>query len=201
MSGDHTDRQSVTPGVYSAVCRRFVQAMTLETSLTNARDLTETWERLLPLIGSGLSLPAALAQIPEPKPSIWALKRSVRQDPDLERRYRDALESRGDALADEIAALVDQPIPAGLRGADASAWVQLQRLRMDATRWVAFKLFPERWGDSVAVAVAVEVDQRISISAALAPAERRLLTVEAETPRARIGALHSVAQLPEIDTS
>lgn len=68
-------------------------------------NLDTIWARLLPLIGSGLSLPAALAQLPEPKPSIWALKRAVRQDPDLDRRYRDAQESRADALADEIAAL------------------------------------------------------------------------------------------------
>jgi hypothetical protein len=121
----------------------------------------------------------------------------VRQDPDLERRYRDALESRGDALADEIAALVDQPIPTELRGSDASAWVAQQRLRVDTKKWLACKLFPKRWGDKVEVAV--EVNQQISITAALAAAERRLLTVEAEPPRARIGALHGVAQLPEID--
>ncbi len=147
------------------------------------------WDQLLPLIGSGLSLPAALAQIPEPRPSIWALKRVVRQDPDLERRYRDAQEARADALADEIASLVDQPIPAGLRGADASAWVQQQRLRVDAKRWVACKLFPRRYADRVELDVAV--DQRISITAALAAAERRVEVLNQEIPelpRARIGA-------------
>jgi hypothetical protein len=152
-------------------------------------NLDTIWARLLPLIGSGLSLPAALAQLPEPRPSIWALKRRVRQDPDLERRYRDAQEARADALADEIAALVDQPIPDGLRGSDASAWVQQQRLRVDTKKWLACKLFPKRWGDKVEVAV--EVDQRISITAALQAANRRLEVLQAEDPqvsRARIGA-------------
>lgn len=155
--------------------------------LSPTRDAV--WDRLLPLIGSGLSLPAALAQIAEPQPSIWALKRAVRQDPDLERRYRDAQEARADALADEIAALVDQPIPESMRGADASAWVQQQRLRVDTKKWLACKLFPKRWGDKVEVAV--EVDQRISITAALAAAERRVEVLQAEDPqesRARIGA-------------
>jgi hypothetical protein len=155
--------------------------------IRNDRDVI--WDKLLPLIGSGLSLPAALAQLPDPKPSIWVLKRSVRQDPDLERRYRDALEARADALADEIAALVDQPIPTGLRGADASAWVQQQRLRVDTKKWLACKLFPRRWGDKVEVGIAV--DQRISITTALAAAERRVDLVQddaEEAPRARIGA-------------
>jgi hypothetical protein len=156
---------------------------------TTTSDLASKWDRLLPLIGSGLSLPAALAQLPDPKPSIWVLKHSVRQDPDLERRYRDALEARADSLADEIAALADQPIPTGLRGADASAWVQQQRLRVDTKKWLACKLFPKRWGDKVEVGIAV--DQRISITAALAAAERRVDLVQmdaAHAPRARIGA-------------
>jgi hypothetical protein len=158
------------------------------------------WDRLLPLIGSGLSLPAALAQIPDPKPSIWTLKRSLRRDPDLERRYLDAQEARADALADEIAALVDQPIPPGLRGADASAWVQQQRLRVDARKWVACKLFPKRYSDKVEVAV--EVEQRISIRAALAAAEQRVEVLQqdpARPPRARIGAGLGVRAMPGID--
>jgi hypothetical protein len=151
-------------------------------------NLDTIWARLLPLIGSGLSLPAALAQLPEPKPSIWALKRRVRQDPDLERRYRDAQESRADALADEIAALVDQPIPAGLRGSDASAWVQQQRLRVDTKKWLACKLFPRRWGDKVELSV--DVAARISITAALENAHRRVEVLQhkdIEELPARIG--------------
>jgi hypothetical protein len=155
-------------------------------------DPAAVWARLLPLIGSGLSLPAALAQLPEPRPSIWALKRQVRQDPDLERQYRDAQEARADALADEIAALVDQPMPEGLRGSDASAWVQQQRLRVDAKKWISCKLFPKRWGDKVELGIAV--DQRISITAALEAANRRLEVLQQHDPqdsasaRARIGA-------------
>lgn len=166
-----------------------VYAMTHNALPTTPPHLTATWNLLLPLIGSGLSLPAALAQLPDPKPSIWILKRSVRLDPDLERRYSDALEARADALADEIASLVDQPIPTGLRGSDASAWVQQQRLRVDTKKWLACKLFPKRWGDKVEVGIAV--NQRISITAALVAADRRLELLQHEadnTSRARIGA-------------
>lgn len=147
-----------------------------ETAKTYDKELV--WSALLPLIASGASLPAALRQLPEPRPSLWWAKMSVRDDPDLAERYRAAMELRADALADEIAAIADEGIPAGLHGADASAWVQQQRLRVDAKKWLSCKLFPRRYADRVELSV--DVAQRISITAALAAANNRvtLLTEE-----------------------
>ena len=150
----------------------------------------EVWSRLLPLIATGASLPAALRQLPEPRPSLWWAKMSIRNDPDLAERYRAAQELRADALADEIVALADEPMPAGLQGAEASAWVQQMRLRVDARKWTASRLFPRQWGDRVEVGV--DVAARISVTAALEAANRRVASlqsevVEAELARARIG--------------
>lgn len=152
-------------------------------------DREAVWSRLLPLIAAGASLPAALRQLPEPRPSLWWLKMAVRGDPALAERYQAAQELRADALADELAALADEPLPAGLKGADAAAWVQRQRLRVDAKKWLACKLFPRQWGDRVEVGV--DVAARISITAALEAANRRVASpqsdvVEAEPARARI---------------
>ncbi len=159
-------------------------------------DLRAAWDALLPEIGSGSSLPAAIKKLPAPRPTVWALRRLLQTDPDLEAQYREACELRADALADELVAVASEEIPPDLRGADASAWVQRQRLRFDALRWTASKLRPRAWGDSVAVAV--EVEQRISITAALQAAEQRLqrLTIKPE-PRARIGAIPEAAQHPK----
>lgn len=153
-------------------------------------DSAEVWSRLLPLIATGASLPAALRQLPEPRPSLWWCKMAVRNDPDLAERYRAAQELRADALADEIVALADEPMPAGLQGTEASAWVQLMRLRVDARKWTASRLFPRQWGDRVEVGV--DVAARISVTAALEAANRRVASlqaeaVEAEPARARIG--------------
>lgn len=168
-------------------------------------DLREAWGVLLPLIGSGQSLPQAIKSLPAPRPSVWALRRLLRNDPELEAQYREACESRADALADELVAVASEEIPPELRGADASAWVQRQRLRFDALRWTASKLRPRAWGDSVAVAV--EVTQQISITAALAAAEQRVALLQRESEsdghlladgggsRARIGA-NEVAEPP-----
>lgn len=143
-------------------------------------DKELVWSALLPLIASGASLPAALRQLPEPRPSLWWAKMSIRDDASLAEQYRAAMELRADALADEIAAIADQPIPDGLHGSDASAWVQQQRLRVDSKKWLACKLFPRRYADRVEVDVAV--DQRISITAALAAANNRVAMLAGEPP-------------------
>lgn len=142
-------------------------------------DREAIWSSLLPLISAGLSLPAALSQIPEPRPSLWWCKMAIRNDSDLDARYRAAMELRADALADEISAIADEPIPDHLRGADASAFVQRQRLRVDSKKWLACKLFPKRWGDRVELGV--DIAQRISITAALEAAQSRLNAIDAET--------------------
>ncbi len=154
-------------------------------------DKQTLWRQIFAGISIGASLPAALATVPEPRPSLWWVKMAIRNDPELAEQYRAAIELRADALSDEISAIADEPIPAGLRGPDASAWVQLQRLRVDAKKWTASKLFPRRYSDRVELSV--DVAQRISINAALAQAERRIemisakdLTIE-EPHHARIG--------------
>ena len=141
-------------------------------------DHDGVWAQLLPLVASGLSLPKALARLPEPRPSLWWCKMAVRADPELEERYRAAMELRADAIADEIAAIADEEIPGHLQGSDASAWVQQQRLRVDAKKWLSCKLFPRRYGDRVGIDLAV--DQRISITAALEAAQRRVDAVDVE---------------------
>ena len=86
------------------------------------------------------------------------------------------MELRADALADEIAAIADEAIPTDLRGSDASAWVAHQKGRVDAKKWLACKLFPGVYGDRVGIDLAVE--QRISITAALEAAQRRVDAIE-----------------------
>jgi hypothetical protein len=145
-------------------------------------DPEQVWEALLPLIASGQSLPAALAQLPEPRPSTWWCKKSLRDNLDLAERYRTAQEDRADVLADQIVEVANEPMPAGLRGADASAWVQRQRLRFDALRWTASKLRPRSWGDRVDVEVK---HTQISIIAALEAAERRVIEMQREEDTSR----------------
>lgn len=138
------------------------------------------WGQLLPMISSGMSLGAAVAALPQPAPSLWWCKERVRDHPDLASKYREAQEERADALADQIVAVAEEPVPFGLSGPEASAWAQRQRLRVDAMKWSAAKLRPRVYGEHVSLDVNVE--QRISITAALEAAQRRLETIDAEPP-------------------
>lgn len=139
-------------------------------------DPQSIWGQLLPLISSGMSLGAAVAALPEPKPSLWWCKERIRDHPDLAFKYREAQEERADFLADQIVAVAEEPIPPGLSGPEASAWAQRQRLRVDAMKWTSAKLRPRVYGEHVSLDVAVE--HRISITAALEAAQRRVDTIE-----------------------
>jgi len=131
------------------------------------------WGQLLPLICSGLSLPAALAMLPDPKPGLWWCKERLRDHPDLQSKYLEAQSERADYLADQIVAVAEEQPPPGLSGPEASAWSQRQRLRFDAMRWTAAKLRPRAYGDHVQLDV--NVSQQISIRAALEQANARVI--------------------------
>jgi hypothetical protein len=141
-------------------------------------DREKLWEILLRSISSGSSLTAALAALPEPRPSYFWAKHCLRQDPALRVRYQTAMEERADFHADELVALADEDPPPGLSGSEASAWVQRQRMRIDTRKFISAKLRPRVWGDHVSVEL--NVSQQISVREALAQAERRVVTIDAE---------------------
>ena len=99
--------------------------------------------------------------------------------PEFATAYARAKEQSADNLAAEIIVLADAPIPAGMRGPEASAWVQRQRMRVDARKWIAAKLKPKVYGDRVDLTVR---DERISILGALEAARARVIDVEDVTP-------------------
>lgn len=131
-------------------------------------DHSRIWPRIIEAIASGKSLAAVLR---EPgMPSYAAAKLILRENAELRALYEQAKLDRSDALADDLIDLVSQPIPDHLEGAARGAFVQHLRLQADARKWIAARLHAKAWGDRVEVSV----DQRISITAALAAAEQRL---------------------------
>ena len=78
------------------------------------------------------------------------------RQPEFAQMYARAREEQADTLADEIAALADeQPRMVvddkGVARID-SAWVQWQKNRVEARKWVAAKLKPRKYGDRVELA-------------------------------------------------
>lgn len=137
-----------------------------------AYDWSAIWPKVLEHIASGVGLSTALTRLGPGAPSyVWA-KTQLRRDPTLYAAYREAIEDRADALADDIITLADTPPPPGLDGPGLHAWVNQLKLRVHAREWTASKLRPKVYGASVDVIVQAT---SISITAALAEAERRVI--------------------------
>lgn len=140
-------------------------------------DPQTIWPTLLEDIANGFSLSAALQRL-DPAPSYWWAKDCLRRDSDLKARYQEAVLDRADRLAEELLELADTPMPKGLDGPAASAWVQQLRVRIDVRKWAASKLAPRLYGEKLDVSV---TETRISVTAALALAESRLLSMQEPT--------------------
>jgi hypothetical protein len=127
------------------------------------------WEEVVSRMATGKSLSSVLR---EPGMPPWAtFNRMLRSNEQLREAYDKAVQDRADKLADEIIELSDAVMPKGLRGPEASAWVQQKRLQVDARKWVASKLKPRTYGDRIDVSV---VDQRISVIDAINEAQARV---------------------------
>ena len=133
-------------------------------------DAAALWPVILHDIANGAALSTALQRL-KPAPSYWWAKDWLRRDPELKSRYIQAVEDRADRLAEELIQLADTPMPEGLDGPSSSAWVQLLRVRIDVRKWAASKLKPKAYGERMDVSL---TETRISISAALGEAQRRL---------------------------
>ena len=134
-----------------------------------AYTIREVWPKILERISEGKSLVYA---VKEAKMSYATAMYQLRNNPELQTKYRACMEERGDYLADELVDLSDEMPPADLDPSLINAWVNRQRLRIDARKWSAAKLRPKMWGDKIDVSVTTT---QISITQALGQAEARLL--------------------------
>ena len=128
------------------------------------------WPAILEAIANGQSLSSILRQ--EGMPSYAWAKAQLRGDPEIRQMYDQAIEDRGDRLAEELIELAFRPLPEGLDGREQSALVQLRRLQVDTLKWSASKLRPRAYGDRLDVSV---TNTQISITEALELAEARLV--------------------------
>jgi hypothetical protein len=137
--------------------------------------MDQLWPAILEQIGAGSSL-SAIARQPGAPSYAW-MKQALRENEELRKRYQDACDDRADLLAEDIERLADEEIPEGLDGPGRSAWVQRQRLRVDARKWTASKLRPKQWGDRLIT----EHIEHISLSACIERGRRRAgLVIDAE---------------------
>jgi hypothetical protein len=129
----------------------------------------EVWPTILDAIANGQSLSSILRR--EGMPSYSWAKLQLRSDPELRKQYDQALEDRGDRLAEELIELAFTKLPDDLDGRAQSAWVQHLRVKIDVLKWTASKLRPRVYGERIDVSV---TNTQISITQALELAEARV---------------------------
>lgn len=136
----------------------------------NAKEAV--WPTILDAIANGQSLSSILRR--EGMPSYSWAKLQLRTDPDLRKQYDQALEDRGDRLAEELIELAFTKLPDDLDGRAQSAWVQHLRVKIDVLKWTASKLRPRVYGERLDVSV---TNTQISITSALEMAEKRVIDI------------------------
>lgn len=139
----------------------------------------EVWPAILDAIANGQSLSSILRQ--EGMPSYSWAKQQLRNNAELRQQYDQALEDRGDRLAEELIELAFTKLPDDLDGRAQSAWVQHLRVKIDVLKWTASKLRPRVYGERLDVSV---TNTQISITQALELAQARVdgtLDIEVKT--------------------
>lgn len=106
-------------------------------------------------IAEGESLRAICCDEGRPKelPCFSTAWRWMREDDGFAELYNQARTFQADHMADEIVAIADS-----VTDCTDSATVQAARLRVDARKWVASKLRPQRWGDRQQIEMSGKLD-------------------------------------------
>ena len=99
------------------------------------------------MIESGKSLRFALSQIPLSSSTffIW-----IEEDPEKSKHYAYVTDIRTELKFESIEQdYSEEPQRDSETGRIDSAWVQLQRLKIDAKKWELSKLNPKKYGDKI----------------------------------------------------
>lgn len=102
---------------------------------------------ILRLVEDGYSLRKACQATSLSMPCWYEWKDA---DPELSNRYDISERKRAELHAEQITEITDtEPERDGETGKIDPGWVQLQRLKVDARKWIACKLIPKKYGDKV----------------------------------------------------
>ena len=107
----------------------------------------EILNNIFNMIESGKSLRFALSQIPLSSSTffIW-----IEEDPEKSKQYAYVIDIRTELKFESIEQdYSEEPQRDPETGRIDSAWVQLQRLKIDAKKWELSKLNPKKYGDKI----------------------------------------------------
>lgn len=108
----------------------------------------KAFDLILDQICKGYSLRSILATSETELPSFKTFLEWVSQDDILRKQYAQALEVRAELKFESIESdYMEEPQRDPESGRIDSAWVNLQRLKIDAKKWELSKMMPKKYGD------------------------------------------------------
>jgi hypothetical protein len=121
----------------------------------STREPAEIVAEICGRISAGESVHAIFRSPGEGYPAVWStFWRWLQGNDEFERLYNVATEQRAELYAEEIASIADEapPLVQTQHGEHLdAAFVQWQRNRIDARKWVASRMRPRRWGDKTII--------------------------------------------------
>ena len=113
-----------------------------------AYDIENTFKQILLSIEEGNSLRATLKR--EGMPTSTTFYEWIDNDKEKAIHYARAIEARAELKFESIEQdYSEEPQRDSETGRIDSAWVQLQRLKIDAKKWELSKLNPKKYGDKI----------------------------------------------------
>ena len=157
-------KDSPVTGLMTAQERKDIRKQEGETGKKKGRPSNyseDEADALCAWMQGGESLSEYCRQTGRASQSVYAW---MRERPDFLARYTRACDDRADTLADQIIAIADES------AVDASIEsVAAAKLRVEARKWVAAKLRPQKWGDKVIQEYKGAVSIRIGVGSDQAP--------------------------------
>jgi hypothetical protein len=112
-------------------------------------DPDEWWPLICEMIADGMSLSAICRTPGFPRRTL--VKKWKRESIEKRREYAEAIDDRGEILAEGLEEIASEEPPAGMDGPATAAWIARQRLRVDVAKWSASKLSPGRFGEKLEI--------------------------------------------------
>ena len=108
----------------------------------------EAFSRIISEICEGKSLRAIIASDPKNIPAFKTFLEWVSKDDSMSKQYAQAMMVRAELKFESIEQdYTEKPQRDPESGRIDSAWVNLQRLKIDAKKWELSKMLPKKYGD------------------------------------------------------
>jgi hypothetical protein len=108
----------------------------------------EAFSRIISEICEGKSLRSILASDPKNLPAFKTFLEWVSKDDSMSKQYAQAMMVRAELKFESIEQdYTEEPQRDPESGRIDSAWVNLQRLKIDAKKWELSKMLPKKYGD------------------------------------------------------